>query len=747
LSSTGIYDRIAVMKINKEMQALIKGESGDPFSMLGVQRSEGALCIRAFLPEAKEAWVLLHKGPAKKRFLKMTRVNKDGLFEAVPEHPSRSLRYTLRITTSWDEVQEFYDPYSFPQVLTDYDLHLIGEGTHYRNYEKLGAHVREIAGVRGVHFAVWAPNARRVSVIGDFNRWDGRRHPMRFIGNSGIWEIFVPGLGEGTLYKFDILSLYDNFREQKTDPFAFFFEVRPKTAAIVYDIEKKHEWNDAEWLSLRSERNWFEAPIAIYEVHLGSWMRVAEEDSRFLTYRELVDTLIPHVRELGYTHIELLPMAEHPLDASWGYQPIGYYAPTSRFGKPEDFMYFIDCCHQNGIGVIVDWVPAHFPKDAHGLAFFDGTCLYEHADPRKGEHKEWGTLVFNYGRNEVKNYLISNALFWLDKYHIDGLRVDAVASMLYLDYSRQSGQWIPNMYGGNENLEAIDFLKTFNEVVHRYHPGVLTIAEESTAWSGVSKPTHLGGLGFSMKWNMGWMHDTLMFFSHEPIHRKYHMNNLTFSMIYAFTENFILPFSHDEVVYGKRSMLNKMPGDMWQKFANLRALCGYMYGHPGKKLLVMGSEFGQWDEWNFDKSLDWSLLEHGPHQKLQKYVADLNALYKSEPALHEVCFDWHGFEWIDFHDAYNSVLAFIRKAKDQDDFLVFVFNFTPVPRFGYRIGVPRGGYYGEILNSDSSLYWGGNLGNSGGVNAENIISHKGFQFSLNLTLPPLSVLVFKPQQL
>ncbi len=734
------------MKINKDIKALIKGEYADPFSILGVHRSEGTLSITAFLPEAKEAWAIQDRGPAKEQpiKIKMTKVHKEGLFQAISENLSSEYRYKFRTTSGLGEVREFYDPYSFPPVLTDYDLHLIGEGTHYRNYEKLGAHIREIDGISGVHYAVWAPNAQRVSVIGDFNRWDGRRHPMRFLGNSGIWELFIPGLGEGTLYKFDILSLYNKYREQKTDPFAFFFETRPKTAAIVYDIENKHEWNDAEWLSSRSQRNWFESPVAIYEVHPGSWMRIAGEDSRFATYGELADTLIPHVKELGYTHIEFLPVAEHPLDASWGYQTIGYYAPTSRFGKPDGFMYFVDCCHQNGIGVIVDWVPAHFPKDAHGMAFFDGTCLYEHADPRKGEHKEWGTLVFNYGRNEVKNYLISNALFWLDKYHIDGLRVDAVASMLYLDYSRQQGEWLPNMFGGNENLEAIDFLKTFNEVVHHYHPGVLTIAEESTAWSGVSKPTYLGGLGFSMKWNMGWMHDTLEYFSHEAIHRKYHMNNLTFGMVYAFSENFILPFSHDEVVYGKRSMLNKMPGDMWQKFANLRALYGFMYGHPGKKLLMMGSEFGQWDEWDFNKGLDWQLLQYEPHQKLQKYVADLNALYRSEPALYEVCFDWHGFEWIDFSDADNSIVAFIRKAKDPDDFLVFVFNLTPVPRFGYRIGVPADGYYREIHNSDSSLYWGGNLGNSGGVNADKIVSHGRYPFSLSLILPPLSVLVLKP---
>lgn len=630
------------------------------------------------------------------------------------------------------------------RVLTDFDLHLIGEGTHYKNYEKLGAHVMEIDGIKGVHFAVWAPNAKRVSVIGDFNHWDGKRHPMNALGDSGIWEIFIPGLDEGELYKFEVKSKYRGYKEQKADPFAFYFEVRPKTAAIVYNIENKHQWQDAEWMAIRRKKNWFESPITIYEAHLGSWMRVPEDNNRFLTYRELADKLIPYVKELGFTHIELLPISEHPLDASWGYQTIGYFAPTSRHGRPEDFMYFVDKCHQNGIGVIIDWVPAHFPKDAHGLGYFDGTCLYEHEDPRKGEHRDWGTLIFNYGRNEVANYLISNALFWLEKYHIDGLRVDAVASMLYLDYSREPGDWIPNIYGGNENLEAIDFLKKFNEVVHQYHPGILTIAEESTAWPGVSRPTYLGGLGFSMKWNMGWMHDTLEYFSKDSIYRKYHTNNLTFSMLYAFTENFILPFSHDEVVHGKRSMLDKMPGDMWQKFANLRALYGYMYGHPGKKLLFMGSEFGQWREWNFDESLDWHLLQYEPHRRLQRFVSDLNCLYKTEPAMHEVDFEWYGFEWIDFHDSDNSVISFIRRAKNHDDFLVFVFNLTPVPRFGYRIGIPKVGFYREILNSDSEIYWGGNIGNGGGIYADNIPCH-GRHYSLNLILPPLSVLIFKPE--
>lgn len=630
------------------------------------------------------------------------------------------------------------------EFLTDFDIYLFKEGTHYRIWEKLGAHILEIDGVKGVSFAVWAPNAKRVSVVGDFNNWDGTRHPMKMINNSGVWEIFIPNIGEGSLYKFELESKYSEYKELKSDPFAFFFERRPGNASIVYDIDNKYVWNDKEWMEERKSKNWFESPISIYEVHLGSWMHVPEENNRFLTYKELADKLIPYVKELGFTHIELMPITEHLLDASWGYQTIGYFAPTSRFGKPEDFMYFIDKCHQNELGVIIDWVPAHFPKDACGLRLFDSTYLYEYQDPRKGEHRDWGTLVFDYGKNEVINYLISGALFWLDKYHIDGLRVDAVSSMLYLDYSRGPGEWIPNIYGGNENLEAIAFLKRFNEVVHRYFPGILTIAEESTAWQNVSKPTYLGGIGFSMKWNMGWMHDTLKYFSLDPIYRKYNTDKLTFSLIYAYSENFILPFSHDEVVYGKRSMLNKMPGDDWQKFANLRALYGYMYGHPGKKLLFMGSEFGQWNEWNFDRSLDWHLLQYEPYKRLQKFIKDLNEIYREEPALYEVDFNLYGFEWIDFHDYEKSIISFIRKAKDPNNFLVFVFNLTPVPRFDYRIGVPRVGFYREVLNSDAEIYGGSNLGNFGGVYVDNIPCH-GRDFSLNLVLPPLSVLIFKPE--
>jgi 1,4-alpha-glucan branching enzyme len=748
------------MDTSRQIKQLLNAELSNPFDFLGMHMEDGSLYVRSFLPDAKEAWVVQDTGfrsqksegmtggkaggaidSIEEKIYAMQKIHKDGFFEAAIEGKN-NFRYRYRTVNSSGERKEFNDPYSFPQVLTDYDLHLLGEGTHYKNYEKLGSHLRTIDGIDGVHFAVWAPNAKNVSVAGDFNNWDGRCHPMRNLGSSGIWELFIPGLEEGAVYKYEIKGSRLKYRELKADPFSYYFEVRPENAAIVYDIEGKHKWEDAGWLARRSKTDWFRSAMSIYEVHLGSWMRMPEDENRFLTYRELAARLIPYVKELGFTHIELLPVTEHPLDASWGYQAIGYFAPTSRFGTPADFMYFVDTCHLNNIGVIVDWVPAHFPKDAHGLGFFDGTCLYEHADPRKGEHREWGTLVFNYGRNEVRNYLISNALFLLEKYHIDGLRVDAVASMLYLDYSREQGQWIPNKYGGNENLEAIDFIKKFNEVVHQYHPGVLTIAEESTSFTGVSKPTYLGGLGFDMKWNMGWMHDTLQYFTMEPIFRKYHAGVLTFGMLYAFSENFVLPFSHDEVVHGKRSMLDKMPGDLWQKFANLRALFGYFYGHPGKKLIFMGAEIGQWNEWNFDNSLDWHLLDQEPHYKLKRYVSDLNAIYKAEPALHQVDYEWKGFEWIDFRDADNSVLAFVRRAKDVKDHLLVVLNLTPVPRPNYRLGVPTEGFYRELLNSDSDHYFGSNMGNFGGMHTERIKSH-GRDFSISLTLPPLSCLILK----
>ncbi len=669
-----------------DINAIINADHSSPSSILGQHKikigKKDGIIIRCFLPHAKEAWVV--RGRNKTR---MSKVHNNGFFIAVFDDCSEHFPYELRIKNYENKYKNFKDTYCFPPVLSDFDLHLISEGTHYESYEKMGAHYIEIDSVYGVHFAVWAPNAARVSVIGDFNRWDGRAHPMNNRGSSGIWEIFIPGLKNGEVYKYEIKSRYSNYIAIKTDPYSFYCEIPPKSASIVYDINK-YKWKDEEWMENRRNTNWLEGPVSIYEAHLGSWMRVPEEDNRWLTYRELSDKLVKYVKDMGYTHIEFLPPTEHPLVESWGYQTISYFAPTSRFGRPDDFMYLIDRCHQEGIGVIIDWVPSHFPKDGHGLAFFDGTYLYEHADPKKGEHKDWGTLIFNYGRNEIRNFLISNALFWLKNFHIDGLRVDAVASMLYLDYSKEEGEWIANQYGGNENLDAVTFLKTFNEVVHLKYPGVLTIAEESTAWPMVSRPTYLGGLGFSMKWNMGWMNDSLEYISSDPIYRKFKHNNLTFSLLYAFTENFVLVLSHDEVVHMKRSILDKMPGDYFQKFANLRLFYGYLYGHPGKKLLFMGGEFGQWNEWQVNHSLDWHLLEYELHRKLQKYVRDLNFLYQSEPALYEVDFDHYGFEWVDFHDVNNSIISFIRKAKDPKDFLIIVCNFTPVPRFNYRIGVP-----------------------------------------------------------
>ncbi|MBU0965530.1 MAG: 1,4-alpha-glucan branching protein GlgB [Proteobacteria bacterium] len=625
--------------------------------------------------------------------------------------------------------------------LTDYDLHLLIEGTHYRAWEKLGAHIGARDGEPGTWFAVWAPNAERVALIADFNDWDESAHLLESRGDSGIWEVFVPGVGNGTRYKYAIRSRNAGYTAEKTDPFGFACEIRPATASMVWDISD-YQWQDGKWMASRGKRHRLDAPLAIYEVHLGSWMRVPEEEERWLTYRELAPRLAEYVKEMGFTHVELLPVCEHPLDASWGYQTVGYYAPTSRFGTPQDFMYFVDFLHQNGIGVILDWVPAHFPRDAHGLGYFDGTHLYEHADPRQSEQREWGTFVFNYGRQEVSNFLLSNALFWLQMYHIDGLRVDAVASMLYLDYSRKEGEWIPNRFGGRENLEAVDFIKRFNELIYREHPDTLTIAEESTAWPMVSRPTYLGGLGFGCKWNMGWMHDTLLYMGQDPFFRKYHHHNITFSLLYAFQENFVLPYSHDEVVHGKGSMLGKMPGDDWQKFANLRLLYGFMYTHPGKKLLFMGSEFGQRAEWNHDKGLDWHLLNDPAHKGLQRWVRDLNTVLRGEPALHAIDFEQEGFAWIDCQDHQQSVLAYLRRSRQEGEELVCVTNFTPVPRHNYRIGVSRGGIWEEILNSDAPLYGGSGMGNCGEVRATPVAAH-GHYHSLNLTLPPLAIIVFK----
>jgi 1,4-alpha-glucan branching enzyme len=600
----------------------------------------------------------------------------------------------------------------------------------------MGAHIVSDGQITGVRFAVWAPNAESVSVIGDFNGWKHQSHPMRQ-RDGGVWELFVPGLDQGAHYKYAVRSLWGDVQE-RSDPYAFFSEAPPKTASIVWRLNN-YQWNDAAWMEARARRNLLHEPVTIYEVHLESWKRKATHES--LTYRELAHELVPYVKDLGYTHIELLPIMEHPFSGSWGYQITGYYAPTARFGTPDDFRYFVDSCHQAGLGVILDWVPGHFPRDSHALWRFDGTALYEHEDPRKGEHPEWGTLVFNYARHEVRNFLLSNALYWLREFHVDGLRVDAVASMLYLDYSRNEGEWVPNRFGGRENLEAIDFLKAFNELAHK-EPGAVTIAEESTAWPAVSRPVYTGGLGFTMKWNMGWMHDMFEYFSKDTIFRKYHQQLITFSMLYAFTENFVLPVSHDEVVHGKRPLIYKMPGDEWQKFANVRAFLGYMFGHPGKKLLFMGTEFGQTSEWNHDAQVAWWLLEFPLHHKLLTMVRELNALYRREPALYEVDDSYAGFEWIDLHDAESSVITFIRFARNRDDFIVFACNFTPVPREGYRLGVPKPGLYREIFNTDSEMFGGSNIGNAGAVMAHDTPMH-GRPASMSITLPPLAVVAFK----
>lgn len=628
-------------------------------------------------------------------------------------------------------------------LLTDEDLFLFNQGTHFRLYEKLGAHFLGRQGRDGTYFAVWAPNAEKVSVMGEFNGWDKTSHPLRSRGRSGIWEGFVPGVSPTTSYKYHIHSRYLGYRVDKSDPFAFYNETPPKTASIVQDLS--YDWNDREWKERRAGyNNAHTAPLSIYEVHLGSWMRVPEEGHRFLTYRELSAKLPEYVNRMGFTHVEFMPVMEHPFYGSWGYQVSGYFSPTSRYGTPQDFMYLVDHLHQAGIGVILDWVPSHFPNDEHGLGFFDGTHLYEHGDPRQGIHPEWDSFIFNYGRNEVRSFLISNALFWLDVYHADSLRVDAVASMLYLDYARREGEWIPNEYGGRENLEAISFLRRCNEEVYKNFPDVQTIAEESTAWPMVSRPTYVGGLGFGMKWDMGWMHDVLEYMSKEPIHRKYHHNLLTFRLLYAFHENFVLPLSHDEVVHGKSSLLGKMPGDDWQRFANLRLLFGYMYAQPGKKLIFMGSEFGQAWEWYHEKSLDWHLLQYGPHAGLQKWVQDLNRFYRQEQALHEIDFGPAGFEWIDCNDSESSTLSLLRKGHSRNDLLLVLCNFTPVVRHNYRVGAPRGGFWKEVLNSDSKDYGGSGQGNMGGVEAAPIPIH-GRPYLLNLILPPLAVVFFKSE--
>jgi 1,4-alpha-glucan branching enzyme len=628
-------------------------------------------------------------------------------------------------------------------MLTNDDLFLFNEGSHYRLYEKLGAHPMTVDGVEGTYFAVWAPNAKQVFVVGEFNDWDKASHPLCPKGQSGIWEGFISSVTKGTIYKYYIVSHRRGYRVEKADPFAFYTETPPKTASITWDLS--YSWGDQAWMEKRHTHNALDSPVSIYEVHLGSWRRVPEEDNRHLSYRELAPKLTEYLKQMGFTHVEFLPIMEHPFYGSWGYQVTGYFAPTSRYGTPQDFMYLVDYLHQHDIGVILDWVPSHFPNDEHGLGYFDGTHLYEHGDPRQGIHPDWNSYIFNYGRHEVRSFLLSSALFWLDKYHIDGLRVDAVASMLYLDYGRKENEWIPNKYGGRENLDAITFLRRFNEAVYQESPDVQTIAEESTAWPMVSRPAYLGGLGFGLKWDMGWMHDTLEYMTKDPIYRKYHHNNLTFRLVYAFFENFVLPLSHDEVVHGKGSLLGKMPGDDWQKFANLRLLLGYMYAQPGKKLLFMGGELGQWREWAHDDSLEWHLLDYPPHSGLKHWVEDLNRFYRGQPALYELDFEQAGFEWVDCNDVEHSVASLVRKGHSSDDLLVVVCNFTPTTHFGYRIGVSQPGCWRELLNSDAREYGGSGQGSLGRVEAKPIPLH-GHPYSLTITLPPLATVFFRSSQ-
>ncbi len=649
----------------------------------------------------------------------------------------------MKETRGKEKKQKQTDVIHGPSLLTEHDVYLFKEGSHFQLHEKLGAHLMSVEGKEGTRFAVWAPNAEKVSVMGEFNGWERNRHTLapRWDG-SGIWEGFIPGVGKGELYKYHVLSKHNNFQAAKGDPYALYWEISPGTASKVWDLG--YQWNDAKWMEERHERHDLQAPLSIYEVHLGSWRRVAEENNRSLSYLELAETLPAYVRDMGFTHVEFLPVMEHPFFGSWGYQTAGYFAPSSRYGTPQEFMHLVDCLHQNGIGVILDWVPSHFPSDEFGLVYFDGTHLYEHQDPKKGFHPDWQSYIFNYGRPEVQSFLMSSALFWMDKYHADGLRVDAVASMLYLDYSRKDGEWIPNRYGGNENLEAISFLKRFNESIYMAFPDALTIAEESTAWPMVSRPTYVGGLGFKMKWNMGWMHDTLDYFSKDSLYRKYHHDKLTFSIWYAFTENFMLPLSHDEVVHGKGSLMGKMPGDDWRKFANMRLLLGYMFTHPGKKLLFMGAEMAQWSEWAHDRALEWDLLQYNGHRQIQTLISHLNDLYRNESALHQLDFEHQGFEWVDFKDYESSVLSYLRKADNGETALV-AGNFTPIPRLNYRVGVPDPGFWKEIMNTDAKEYGGSGHGNYGGVETTPTPSHGQYN-SLSLTIPPLGLVVLKKEE-
>ncbi|HEY5583535.1 MAG TPA: 1,4-alpha-glucan branching protein GlgB [Ruminiclostridium sp.] len=729
------------------VESIINGDCKDPHIFLGmhVVDSEGKkqdIAVRAYYSNAKFIELI---DVLEDTAFPMTGLCDEGIFETIFPNRNDIFEYKLKITDYSGNSFVTYDPYSFWPVLSEYDIHLYSQGNHHRIFDKLGSHIMTINNVAGTLFSVWAPCARRVSVIGDFNQWDSRRHQMRQLGSSGVWEIFIPLVSEGDLYKFEVKSPAGTVCA-KSDPYAYYSEIRPNKASIVHNIGN-YVWSDEDWLAQRAEKDVFSQPLSIYELHLGTWCVAAEPDEKgdsFLNYRTIADRLIPYIKYMGYTHVELLPITEHPYDGSWGYQVTGYYAVTSRYGTPQDFMYFVDQCHQNGIGVILDWVPAHFPKDANGLARFDGTAVYEHSDPRQGENTEWGTLVFNHGRLEVRNFLVSNAVFWFEKYHIDGLRVDAVASMIYLDFLKEPGQWIPNKYGGNMNLDAVEFLKQLNTTVFSYFKGIMMIAEESSSWPMITKPPYLGGLGFTFKWNMGWMNDFLKYVSMDPIFRRYSHNNITFSLMYAFTENFILVLSHDEVVHGKLSLLNKMPGDYWQKFAGLRVTYGYTYGHPGKKLLFMGSEFGQFIEWNEYKGLDWHLLDFEMHKKMQTFVRDLNKLYTSEKALYQLDFSYNGFEWIDCNDNEHSVISFMRKGTDYDDILIFVCNFTPAVNEGYCIGAPFDLDYQLVLNSNYEKYGGYD------IDAENVIYKveqeplHGRPCRLRLNIPPLSVMVFRP---
>ena len=723
-----------------ELHSLVELTHQSPHSLLGMQPlgDKSGLVVRAFLPDAAKVEIQPTHEKTKPKF-ELQRIHEAGLFEGVTQSANRVYAYDLVVTNHQGRVRRTRDAFSFLPTLGESDLFLFGKGDERRIYEKLGAQLRTIDGVPGVSFAVWAPNAQRVSVVGDFNHWDGRFHPMRLLGASGVWEIFVPGVGVGAHYKFEIRDAHGKI-SLKTDPYGFFFEVPPKNAAIVWNT-RKFKWTDDAWMKRRREQAPLRSPVSIYEVHPGSWRKKTMSES--FSYRELAAPLVEYVKRMGFTHVEFMPPAEHAFYPSWGYQVTGFYAPTSRYGTPDDFQFLVNALHEAGIGILIDWVPAHFPRDDWALARFDGTALYEHEDPRKGAHQDWGTLIFNYGRHEVNNFLVANALFWCDRFHVDGLRVDAVASMLYLDYSRKEGEWVPNQFGGRENIEAIEFLKKFNHIAHTEFPGVMTIAEESTAWPLVTRPPYLGGLGFSFKWNMGWMHDTLGYFSREPIHRKYHQNDLTFAMLYHHHENFILPLSHDEVVHGKGSLIGRMPGDDWQKFANLRALLAYQWLFPGKKLLFMGGEFGQSAEWNANGQLDWWLLDAGPyHRGLQRFVGDLNKLYAASPGLWQSDYDHGGFYWIDCADRESSVLSFVRQTADGANQLAVILNLTPVPRPNYRIGLPRAGRWREVLNSDAGIYGGSNQGNFGGVTAGDVPCHNQ-PHSAEFRLPPLSVLVFQ----